>query len=193
MRPIYIVLSAFVIGFAACNNTENSNTATGDGPPKVKAPAQSKLSSEGTQMLMDVTTRYYALKNALVATKAPKVDSAAIQLSAAADNMQAFLQKDSANFPALKTYVDTIVRQSKAITGIKDESCEKQRIEFEHLSSAMYGLLKAVDMKNAGVYHTYCPMAFNDKGAFWLSEESEVKNPYFGAMMLECGEVTDSF
>jgi len=106
--------------------------------------------------------------------------------------MQALLQKDSANYTALKPYVDTIVNQTRAIAAIKDETCEKQRIEFDHLSSAMYGLLKAVDIKNAGAYHTYCPMAFNDRGAFWLSEKSEVENPYFGKKMLECGEVTDS-
>jgi hypothetical protein len=35
-------------------------------------------------------------------------------------------------------------------------------------------------------------MAFDDKGAYWLSAESEIKNPYFGKKMLECGEVTDS-
>jgi Cu(I)/Ag(I) efflux system membrane fusion protein len=56
----------------------------------------------------------------------------------------------------------------------------------------MYSLLKNADLKNAKVFHEYCPMAFNDKGATWLSDEAEIKNPYFGKKMLECGEVTDS-
>jgi Cu(I)/Ag(I) efflux system membrane fusion protein len=55
----------------------------------------------------------------------------------------------------------------------------------------MYGLLKNVDLKNAHVYQEYCPMAFNEKGAHWLSDDSDIKNPYFGKKMLECGEVTD--
>jgi Cu(I)/Ag(I) efflux system membrane fusion protein len=35
-------------------------------------------------------------------------------------------------------------------------------------------------------------MAFNNKGAYWLSNEREIKNPYFGSEMLECGSVEDS-
>jgi Cu(I)/Ag(I) efflux system membrane fusion protein len=36
-------------------------------------------------------------------------------------------------------------------------------------------------------------MAFKDKGAFWLSGEKEIKNPYFGEAMLTCGEVKEAF
>jgi membrane fusion protein, copper/silver efflux system len=43
------------------------------------------------------------------------------------------------------------------------------------------------------VYRQFCPMAFDDKGAFWLSESDEILNPYFGDMMLNCGEVTDIY
>jgi len=28
-----------------------------------------------------------------------------------------------------------------------------------------------------------------DKGAMWLSETTEIRNPYFGGKMLECGVV----
>jgi len=66
------------------------------------------------------------------------------------------------------------------------------RTSFEKVSDNMFALLKKADLKNANVYRQYCPMAFNDKGAFWLAEESEIRNPYFGKKMLECGEVTDS-
>jgi Cu(I)/Ag(I) efflux system membrane fusion protein len=31
-------------------------------------------------------------------------------------------------------------------------------------------------------------MAEDDSGAFWLSETEEIRNPYFGDMMLKCGE-----
>ena len=42
------------------------------------------------------------------------------------------------------------------------------------------------------VYYQYCPMAFNNKGAYWLSNQSVIRNPYFGNEMLECGKVEDS-
>ncbi len=35
-------------------------------------------------------------------------------------------------------------------------------------------------------------MAFNNRGAHWLSDTTEVVNPYFGDEMLHCGSVTDT-
>ena len=32
-------------------------------------------------------------------------------------------------------------------------------------------------------------MADNNNGAYWLSKEEKVLNPYFGDAMLKCGEV----
>ena len=34
-------------------------------------------------------------------------------------------------------------------------------------------------------------MVNNDEGAFWLSTEEEILNPYYGASMLRCGEVVE--
>jgi hypothetical protein len=34
-------------------------------------------------------------------------------------------------------------------------------------------------------------MALNDKGAMWLSENKEIKNPYYGEKMMECGTVEE--
>ena len=39
------------------------------------------------------------------------------------------------------------------------------------------------------LYYQYCPMAFNNKGAYWLSNEEAIRNPYFGDKMLKCGLV----
>lgn len=41
------------------------------------------------------------------------------------------------------------------------------------------------------VYVQYCPMAFGDQGARWLSFDREILNPYFGDAMLRCGETVD--
>lgn len=193
----------FILGFgcllvlAGCSsnstppNTSQADTTNTHSKANLQ-PVHSKLNDAGTQTLMAVVHSYYTLKNALVAAKAPKADSAARELTMIADSLQVAIGKDSVNGAMLKPYVDTIIAQGKAISGVKDETCEKQRLAFGTLSGAMYGLLKKVELKNANIYHAYCPMAFNDKGAFWLSEELDIKNPYFGKKMLECGEVTDS-
>ncbi len=180
----------------SCNNTNttanNSNSDSAKTKPIVNAqPAQSKLSAAGTQMLMGVINQYYTLKNALVATKASRTDSAAMQLVTVTDSLQTFLNKDVSTPTGIKPYLDTIITQSKMISTIQDETCEKQRIAFATLSSAMYGLLKNVNLKNTVVYEEHCPMALDEKGAYWLSDDSDIKNPYFGKKMIECGEVTD--
>ena len=43
-----------------------------------------------------------------------------------------------------------------------------------------------------GVYIQFCPMADNNKGAYWISLEEEVRNPDYGEAMLTCGEVRDT-
>lgn len=44
----------------------------------------------------------------------------------------------------------------------------------------------------SGINHAYCPMAFNNRGASWLQRGETIHNPYFGAVMLTCGEFLGS-
>ncbi len=185
MRPLYLIFAIFLVTVFSCNNAPTPTA-------HAKIVPQSSLGDEGTQLLMGVMSKYYVLKNGLVATKAGRSDSAAAELVTATNSFQSFLQKDSTKMTSLKPYLDTIEAESKTIASTTDESCERQRLAFGPLSSALFGLLEKVDLKHGGVYRAYCPMAFNDKGAHWLTEENEIKNPYFGKKMMECGEVTDS-
>jgi Cu(I)/Ag(I) efflux system membrane fusion protein len=41
------------------------------------------------------------------------------------------------------------------------------------------------------VYYQFCPMANNNKGAYWLSESKVIRNPYFGEKMINCGETKE--
>jgi Cu(I)/Ag(I) efflux system membrane fusion protein len=197
MKSIHLITVVLVASLSSCGNGANTNSGSNSDSARAKTsiakePTQSKLSETGTNKLITVLGKYYALKNALVATKAPDAGTTANGLLAATDSMLSFLKTDSINGKNLQPYLDTIVTQCKVIASFYDESCEKQRLAFGTISSAFYGLLKNADLKNGHVYHEYCPMAFNDKGAFWLSDESEIKNPYFGKKMMECGEVIDS-
>lgn len=44
-----------------------------------------------------------------------------------------------------------------------------------------------------GWYEAYCPMARDGEGASWLQREAELRNPYFGTMMLRCGDIVRRF
>jgi len=64
------------------------------------------------------------------------------------------------------------------------------RAAFEPLSN---GLIEAVSQlgieMDQPVFEVFCPMAFDNRGAYWLQLDDQVRNPYFGAAMLACGEV----
>ncbi len=194
MRLLYSAFLFVAIGLVSCNNNNTNTGSEKDNKAQVvntQAP-QSKLNEAGTQKLVALISDYYSLKDAFVATKAAVADSAGARLINSADSLAAFLKTDSANAPLLKPYLDTISTEAKNLVALKDESCEKKRLPFSKISDMMFVLLKNAGMKNAGIYQEYCPMAFDSKGANWLSNDPDIKNPYFGKKMLECGEVTDS-
>ena len=65
-----------------------------------------------------------------------------------------------------------------------------QRSHFILMSEDMYSLVKTFG-GGKPLYHDHCPMANDNKGAMWISEIKEIKNPYFGASMLTCGSVEE--
>lgn len=61
---------------------------------------------------------------------------------------------------------------------------------FDALSQAMIdSVSKNPDSYTGELYQMHCPMVYSDHGADWLQTNSELKNPYFGAMMLTCGTI----
>jgi Cu(I)/Ag(I) efflux system membrane fusion protein len=70
----------------------------------------------------------------------------------------------------------------------REDQLEKQRELFYQLSQQLVKSIQVFPIQTP-VYQAYCPMAFNDAGAIWLQKTDEVLNPYFGDMMLRCGEV----
>lgn len=69
-----------------------------------------------------------------------------------------------------------------------------RRPYFDTLSQAMIATISQnPDSYSGQLYQMHCPMVYSDHGADWLQTSSDLKNPYFGAMMLTCGEVTKEF
>ena len=69
---------------------------------------------------------------------------------------------------------------------------DAQRQAFVSLSHALIHTLKAFGVKGETFYVQHCPMANDNIGASWLSKEQEIRNPYFGETMLNCGAVQES-
>lgn len=64
---------------------------------------------------------------------------------------------------------------------------------FERLSNAMIAAVRENPKAFEGEWLVmHCPMVYGDRGADWLQAEEPLQNPYFGAMMLRCGEVIET-
>ena len=70
----------------------------------------------------------------------------------------------------------------------KSSDIKVQRDHFKHLSSHLINAIKLFGI-NKKVFVDFCPMANNNKGAYWLSKQQKITNPYYGQAMLSCGEV----
>ncbi len=68
------------------------------------------------------------------------------------------------------------------------------RAAFETVSAIINKLEKYLGHGGDQTYYEiFCPMAFDNAGAYWLQTDKKVSNPYFGAKMLRCGEVKSEF
>jgi len=67
------------------------------------------------------------------------------------------------------------------------------RKQFSGVSEVLRGILKKYEYKeDLKLYLSFCPMALGN-GAYWVSDSDQIKNPYFGPEMLECGEVKEEY
>lgn len=137
--------------------------------------------------LTDLTKRYFDLKNALVKSDFNASKNIAGKVSQSLKAVDMNLLDDHVHQDWMEK--ENQLRKSiEAITKAKD--IEEQRKHFEPLSDALIESAEHFGLTIDLVYVQFCPMAFDDKGAYWLSESDKILNPYFGDIMLTCGEVT---
>ncbi len=71
---------------------------------------------------------------------------------------------------------------------------EMKRSHFSIVSNKITEAIEKLGIKmNEPIYLEFCPMAFNNKGGFWISADKKIKNPYFGDKMMTCGKVKKEF
>ncbi|MGK0379269.1 efflux RND transporter periplasmic adaptor subunit [Patiriisocius sp. Uisw_017] len=145
-----------------------------------------KVSTKFQEQLKIVFNNYIKLKDALVKDDAENVIKEAKSTLNSLTNVDIKLLKDEKahiNWKALEKEIKSSVTSISDISNIKE-----QRSHFKHLSEHFISAIEAFGI-NEKVYSQFCPMADNDNGAYWLSREEKVLNPYFGDAMLKCGSV----
>jgi Cu(I)/Ag(I) efflux system membrane fusion protein len=134
---------------------------------------------------------YLAMKDAFVSSDTARVNQAATGFGKSLQALDITQLKSDSLLADLagKLHQQIIDANNKILAAA---GIEAKRAPFETVSDKMFDLLRTVQYKGSKVYQQFCPMAFDDKGAAWLSADTEILNPYFGDKMLHCGEVLDS-
>jgi hypothetical protein len=187
-----IILAALVLitwqFFCKSNKDKPAKEAEKQQPLAIK-----ENSGPFNQSYAQLLNAYFGLKDALVASDTGKASAAALSLVTASDGLKVNEIKGDTSGVIKETAVNftgTIKSSAQALVAEKD--IKAKRKEFEMIADAMWSLTRTVRYDGQKVYWQYCPMAFNNKGAYWMSNEKEIKNPYFGNEMLNCGSVEDS-
>ena len=149
-----------------------------------------EVSPEFRNQITQVADAYFGIKNALVKDDLEGTKKGINQFSQDLSKVNMSLVKDQAH--------DQWMNQLK---GLKEASqkinsspnIEEARKHFSMLSFHILEMTETFGINKDVVYKDYCPMAFGDQGAYWLSEKKDITNPYFGASMLTCGEVKQTY
>jgi len=138
--------------------------------------------------LKPVFDGYFLLKDALVSSDGKEAAARAKNVLSAinAVQMDQLGTDEHAVWMKLLSHLKSDTEKISATTDL-----EKQRNAFMELSSNFRVILQVSKQENA-IYYQHCPMYNDGKGADWLSKESTIKNPYYGAQMLTCGKTIET-
>jgi Cu(I)/Ag(I) efflux system membrane fusion protein len=152
------------------------------GEEKIRAPQAFR------SQLDDVLTVYFRIQEALSQDDAKGVQERAGALSKALGHVDMTLLTGPAHMSWMKDLKD-LNTQASALKGTAD--IKKQRESFYLLSESITSVVKRFGTGGRdNVMQFFCPMAFDNRGAHWLQNRKEVRNPYFGKTMPGCGEQT---
>ncbi len=157
----------------ACNQADKKSPETKDTAHTNTVSAKNEISIKDERKLA-IFTNYVDLKNALV-----KSDAANAQKTAAV------LKSSLAAYEGCEPTAEIAQKIASS------NNLVVQRKDFTALSADIIALLKSTEIEKGTIYVQHCPMANKGDGGDWLSIEKEIKNPYYGNEMLECGRVTE--
>ena len=185
---------AFVIDAASQLNNQKSmmnqsvNIKTKNAGTVVAPNFRLGTPDEFQAQLSSLSDKYLLLKDAFVATNSETAKQAGEAFLQELKNINMTLIKGEAHQYWMKQLA-ALQGHGKKITSLED--VEEQRQQFEFLSDAMINSITAFGTEKE-LFVQFCPMAFDNKGADWISDIAEVQNPYFGDKMMKCGLVTDT-
>lgn len=145
-----------------------------------------EVSEDTKAQISETFQAYFDLKDALVTANESAAANAARKMEQKISAVKMDVMKEEVHdawmhlVPRLQTHLEEI--NTKA-------NIDAQRKAFVGLSQVIVEIANTFGPFEEPVYVLHCPMADQDRGADWLSTTEEVLNPYYGDLMLRCGEV----
>ena len=151
--------------------------------------AQATISSSAKKILQPVFLGYLQMKDALTRDDlaAARRESEKMKTALSKIDMSVFTGESHKIWMQHSNTLENVLQHMPHQDNIRDF-----RDTFRQLSDVLIALAQSFNPMDEPIYVTFCPMADDNKGAYWLSDTQEIKNPYFGAGMLTCGEVTST-
>ena len=136
-----------------------------------------------------IVEKYLSLQGALASDDKDGATRAAGQTQAALSAVDMSLVSDKAH----NVWMANSTKMKAALDKIKEaKAIEPMREGFEGLSNELIAVVGQFGVyEGKTLYKLNCPMAFNNKGADWLQIDEDIRNPYFGASMYKCGQVSE--
>lgn len=138
----------------------------------------------------EIVANYLKIKNSLIKDDSNGASNAGKSLlkvfSAISTNSLTVNQK--------KEYLNIVddAKEHAEYIGKNAGKIDHQREHFATLSKNISNLIKSFGTKQK-LYQDYCPMYNDGKGGIWISEIKEIRNPYYGSEMLNCGTIKATY
>ena len=157
-----------------------------DDATAVEVNTKATVATQTTFSTNEIISNYLKVKNALTKDDTKEAANAGKALYASFNNVNTNSMDSK-----LKTEFIDIADDAKEHAehiGANSGKIDHQREHFAMLSKDVNDLIKTFGAKQK-LYQDVCPMYDEGKGAVWISESKEIKNPYYGSKMLTCGSV----
>lgn len=207
MLSLLSVLLLFIIG---CNQGGEKASDTAKNPDNVAGTVSGNGTIESTQVAVEemlegdtmnyrqstppafkaqfkkVVDSYLTMKDAFVKDNTAEVGKQAKLMMAALQQMpDSQLPQNARAF--WKEKKDFLIEHLNLYQ--EAENMQEMRKNFAFLSTIMVKSVQAFGYTGQKLYVDYCPMANDNRGAYWLSQSKTIQNPYMGHKMPNCGEV----
>lgn len=187
MKKVLLGAAVVTMVLASCNsNNKKSETDTTTKETEQHVVAKQPDNSSAIKQSTDtkaILDAYFDVKKGLQEDDQANASLAGVRLTNALKEL-----KESSQDQEVIAITDRMVDHAEQLD---KGSIDDQRSHFEPLSHELLSLVKKVGADRV-IYEQFCPM-YKQKGGTWISDEVALKNPLFGASMLECGITKEAF